>query len=116
LVESFAALWGILGPLWSLRGVQYHRWRGESPGVTGINFVNLNEAKEEDGVITRSLPGQTDYVEGERILNDVVNGADTALRGVGAWMPTFLKAWTPVFVASKEANEDTARRLSLEEP
>jgi hypothetical protein len=111
LVESLAALWGILEPLWSLRGVQYHRWRGESPGVTGINFVNRNEAKEENGVITRSLPGQTDYVEGERIVSDVVNGADAALRRVGAWMPTFLEAWTSVFVASKEANEQTARRL-----
>jgi hypothetical protein len=110
LVESLAALWGILEPLWSLRGVQYHRWRGESPGVTGINFVNRNEAKEEN-VITRSLPGQTDYVEGERIVSDVVNGADAALRRVGAWMPTFLEAWTSVFVASKEANEQTARRL-----
>jgi hypothetical protein len=116
LVESLAVLWGILEPLWSLRGVQYHRWRGESPGITGINFVNLNETKEENGVITRSLPGQTDYVEGERIVNDVVNGADTALRGVGAWMPTFLEAWRSVFVASKEANEGAARRLSLEGP
>ena len=116
LVESLAALWGILGPLWSLRGVQYHRWRGESPGVTGINFVNLNEAKGESGVITRSLPGQTDYIEGERIVTDVVNEADTALRRVGAWMPTFLEAWTSVFVASKEANEETARRLWLEGP
>jgi hypothetical protein len=116
LVQSLTALWQILEPLWSLRGVQYHRWRGESPGVTGINFVNLNEAKEENGVITRSLLGQTDYVEGERIVTDVVNGADTALRRVGAWMPTFLEAWTSVFVASKEANEETARRFWLEGP
>lgn len=92
-----AALWGILGP-------------------TGINFVNLNEAKGGSGVITRSLPGQTDYIEGERIVTDVVNGADTALRRVGAWMPTFLEAWMSVFVASKEANEETARRLWLEGP
>ena len=31
-------------------------------------------------------------------------------------MPTFLEAWMSLFVASKEANEETAQRLWLEGP
>lgn len=115
LVESLADLWNALEPLWFLRGTQYHRWRGESPGVTGINFVNPNHPTEESGTITRTLRLQNDYVEGEKIVNEVVNTADAALRDVGAWMPKFLDAWGRVFNASKEHAEETARLLTLDE-
>ncbi len=110
LLDSLAVLWTILEPLWSVRGMHYHRWRGESPGVTGVNFVNPNERVEEDGVISRTLRLQTEYVEGETIVNDLASSTDSALRGVGAWMPSFLEVWSGLFAECKELNEHAAQR------
>jgi hypothetical protein len=88
--------------------MQYHRWRGESPGVTGINFQNPNRAIEQNGVITQTLRLANEYVEGERIVNDVVSTADVALRGVGVWMHGFLEAWTLFFNECKRRNDAAA--------
>jgi hypothetical protein len=108
ILDSLDELWDVLGPLWSVRGMQYHRWRGESPGVTGINFQNPNPPIEQEGLITRTMRLANDYVEGERIVNDVVSTADAALKKVGAWMPVFLDVWSPFFNECKRHNESVA--------
>lgn len=108
LLDSLDDLWAVLGPLWDVRGMQYHRWRGESPGVTGINFQNPNPAIEQDGIITRTLRLANEYVEGERIVNDVVSTADLALRGVGTWMRGFLEAWSLLFEECKRRHDAAA--------
>lgn len=56
-----------------LRGEQYHRWRGESPGVTGVSFdgptmLERLNAGEAVGMSRELLPA---YSEGEAVLQDL---------------------------------------------
>lgn len=111
LLESLGRLRTILVTVSGLRGVQYHRWRGESPGVTGINFLTDPNEVVENGIVTRTLRWQTDYVEGEKIVDDLVEASDLALRAVAAWMPEFLETWTQFFMACKAVDEKAAERL-----
>lgn len=111
LLESLARLRTILAGVSRLRGVQYHRWRGESSGVTGINFFAAANEVVQDGIVTRTLRMQTDYLEGEKIVDDLVEASDSALREVAAWMPEFLEIWSQFFMACKAVDEKVAERL-----
>lgn len=111
LIASLAALRVVLAPVTALRGVQYHRWRGESPGVTGINFSADTNEHVENGIVTRTLRLHTEYIEGEKIVDDLVTSADEALKSVGEWMPGFLDVWVGAFNSSKALHEEAARRL-----
>lgn len=82
-----------------LRNVHYHRWRGESPGVTGVNLQGDTVREQLDkgqavGISTQLLP---DYVEGEQVLNELVTTTRTALDGFARHMPTLLDAWYAAF-------------------
>lgn len=82
-----------------LRGIQYHRWRGESPGITGVNFRSdsLRTQFERGEVIsfgTEMLPA---YVEGEQVLDDLAYASRAALDALVAFMPGFQSAWGDAF-------------------
>jgi hypothetical protein len=105
MADSVAAL--TAGPwdeLWRLRGEQYHRWRGESPGVSGINFggESMNDRLVETGSVSL---GDMDapYVEGELMVDELVYLVDRALKFVADWMPTYLDAWGEAFMAVRES-------------
>jgi len=109
LLDSLGNLWSVLAPVWRVRAIQYHRWRGESPGVTGINFRNPIQETAENGIIVRTLHLANEYVEGVNIVEDVVSSANATLRGVGAWMPKFLEVWVAVFEECKRRDASVAK-------
>lgn len=83
----------------TLRGAQYHRWRGESPGVTGVNFQELTlreqlEAGEMIGFGRELLPK---YVEGDSLLGELVAASRAGLDTLAAWMPGFIDSWSVAF-------------------
>ena len=83
----------------ALRDVHYHRWRGESPGVTGINFQGdtVREQLDQEQAVGISAQLLPDYVEGEQLLNDVVTTTRTALDALVGHMPNLLQAWCDAF-------------------
>lgn len=93
-------------PLWAdlvrLRNVEYHRWRGESPGVTGID-LRADTAHERVGrgdpivVGSQLLP---DYTEGQQALDELVKISRAALDALVARMPTIMDAWVAAFRAA----------------
>jgi hypothetical protein len=89
---------GEMGALFDLRGGQYHRWRGESPGLPGVDFhgprmVDRLVAGEVVGI----TPTRDPYVEGRESLEDLHATVTSALRQVAGWMPVFLGLWTQAF-------------------
>lgn len=82
-----------------LRNVHYHRWRGESPGVTGINLQGdtVREKLHQGQSVGISMQLLPDYVEGEQVLNEVVTTTRTALDAFVGHMPDLLHAWYDAF-------------------
>jgi hypothetical protein len=86
----------------ALRNVHYHRWRGESPGVTGVNFRGATALErlgrgEAVGIGRELLPA---YTEGEAELDGLVRTSRGALDALVARMPELLRAWHEAFVAT----------------
>lgn len=82
-----------------LRNAHYHRWRGETPGVTGVNLQGDTVLEQLDqgqavGISTQMLP---DYIEGQAMLNDIVAATRTGLDALTAQMPVLLQAWYEAF-------------------
>lgn len=82
-----------------LRGIQYHRWRGESPGVTGVNFEADSlrarlQRGEAIGLGAELLPA---YVEGDQVLENLMHGSRAALDALVDLMPRFQTTWGEVF-------------------
>lgn len=79
----------------SLRNNQYHRWRGESPGVAGVNFKSpsaLNRLNRGQVVgLSRSL--LSPYEEGDDVLTEIVDASREALLWLADWMPDALDLW-----------------------
>jgi len=87
--------------LFALRNVQYHRWRGESPGVTRVNLKGATMREQLDqgqavGISSQMLPV---YKEGQHSLDDVVVAGREALDALVARMPGFHQAWYEAFGA-----------------
>lgn len=85
-----------------LRNDQYHRWRGESPGVTGVNFGQASmrsrlEQGEAVGFGHELLPG---YQEGQTVLDDLVSVSREALDAFVTHLDTFLSKWHAAFDAA----------------
>lgn len=85
--------------LFALRNVQYHRWRGESPGVTGVNLqgTTMRELLEQGqavGISSQMLPA---YTEGQRSLDEIVAAGRDALDALVARLPAFHLAWHAAF-------------------
>jgi hypothetical protein len=85
-----------------LRNVHYHRWRGESPGVTGVNFRGATalerlERGEAVGIGRELLPS---YTEGESQLDDLVRTSRAGLDSLVTSMPGLLDAWYDAFAST----------------
>ena len=98
LSELATSLCGLTGPnrpwqeLYKLRNEQYHRWRGESPGVTGVNF-ELRPMSSE----TVPLWPVQNYSEGEQIVENVSKTSRKALDSVAPFMSQYLDDWNTAF-------------------
>lgn len=85
--------------LFLLRNVQYHRWRGESPGVTGVNLQGptirgMLDQGEAVGITSKMLPA---YTEGQRSLDELVAAGRAALDALVGRLPGFHQAWHAAF-------------------
>jgi hypothetical protein len=85
-----------------LRNVQYHRWRGESPGVTGVNLHEptvrqLLQQGVSVGISSEMLPA---YTEGQAVLDELVSTGREALDALVARLDRFLIAWRAAFDAA----------------
>lgn len=81
--------------LLDLRNTQYHRWRGESAGVTGIAHGELPAAVilaagQSVSIGREMLPP---YTAGQTTLNEVVQASRDALDAFAAKMDDLLNAW-----------------------
>jgi len=101
LVDELPALQDDLAvtALFDLRSVQYHRWRGESPDVTGVNLHwptkrQLLEQGQAVGLGAEMLPP---YTEGQQALAQIVKASRDALDAVVARLPGFRDAWYASF-------------------
>lgn len=77
------------------RNAQYHRWRGESAGVTGIALGELPAAdvlaSGQAVNLTREL--LPPYTAGHDTLDDLVAASRSALDAFVKHMAPFLTAW-----------------------
>jgi hypothetical protein len=85
-----------------LRNIHYHRWRGESPGVTGINWRadTLRQRAERGESVGLSRELLPDYTEGRQSLTEVVTTTRAALDAFSARMPPILAVWVEAFQAA----------------
>jgi len=95
---------GPWGELWGLRGEQYHRWRGESPGVSALNFAypSMWDRLQEAGSVSLG-DLHAPYVEGDRLLDELLDVVERTLAQVTDWMPIFFDACTDSFAAARDA-------------
>jgi len=82
-----------------LRNVQYHRWRGESPGVTGVNLQGMTKRQllEQGQVVGLSAEMLSPYTRGETALNEIMKATRDALDAVVARLERFRDAWHAAF-------------------
>lgn len=91
----------------ALRGEQYHRWRGESDGVAGVNFGDASMADRMIAGEAVGLSGTpTPYTEGAVAVAEVCAHGIAALHSFVAWMPDFANLQH----AANEALQDPALR------
>lgn len=87
-----------------LRNTQYHRWRGESPGVTGVDVTapSLRESMARDGFLELDLwVGPTPpYVEGQQMLDGLVKASREGLDALVIRLDRLLKAWDAAYTAA----------------
>lgn len=81
--------------LLDLRNTQYHRWRGESAGVTGIALgtppaADVLASGQSVSFGTELLPP---YIAGQGTLDEVVAASRDALDAFAGRMESFLAAW-----------------------
>jgi hypothetical protein len=83
----------------NLRGTQYHRWRGESPGITGVNFESdsLRAQFERGEVVSSGSQMLPAYVEGDRVLEELTQVSREALDALVDFMPGFQSTWGNAF-------------------
>jgi hypothetical protein len=99
----------ISDPRWialvKLRGTQYHRWRGESPGITGVNFGadSLRAQFERGEVISFGSEMLPAYVQGEQVLEDLTHASRDALDALVDIMPGFQSTWGNAFSSLRDA-------------
>lgn len=81
--------------LLELRNTQYHRWRGESAGVTGIALGELPAADvlASGQAVSFGRDLLPPYAEGQATLNELVHAGRSALDMFVAHMDQFLSAW-----------------------
>jgi hypothetical protein len=92
---------GPWGDLNDLRKIQYHRWRGESPGVTGVNWASESmrtTIARGEGI---ELGGDPPYVEGHRVLEDLSSHVSLCVGHLAAWMDRFHEHWKAAFLAAR---------------
>ncbi|MBC9225933.1 hypothetical protein GL325_06350 [Aeromicrobium sp. 636] len=100
-VQEFAAKLGLLAgeqaiiDLLDLRNTQYHRWRGESAGVTGIAFGELPAADILASGQAVDFGGELlpPYSQGQDTLDDVVVTGRQALDAFVLHMEPLLETW-----------------------
>jgi hypothetical protein len=85
-----------------LRNVQYHRWRGESTGVTGVNLHEptvrqLLQQGVSVGISSEMLPA---YTERQAVLDELVSTGREALDALVGRLDRFLIAWHAAFDAA----------------
>ena len=89
-----------------LRNVHYHRWRGETAGVTGLSRSVETAAEilaSGRAFTVRSGPLLPDYTEGKQTLDELVKASRDALAALvphlkplhEAWHEAFLDAFSP---------------------
>jgi len=82
-----------------LRNVQYHRWGGESPGVTGVYLQGMTKRQllEQGQVVGLSAEMLSPYARGETALDEIVKASRDALDAVVARLERFRDAWHAAF-------------------
>lgn len=84
--------------LFELRGEQYHRWRTESPGVSGVSIGTPS-------ISSRLLAGEavgfggppTPFLEGDAVVDEIVAVSRAALDCMGGHIDVLLSAWREAF-------------------
>ena len=93
----------------AMRGEQYHRWRGESDGVSGINFGDPAMADRLGAGQAVGIGNtQTPYDEGAAAVAEVCIRSASALASFVTWMPEF----AALQHAANESLQDPALRTS----
>lgn len=84
------------------RNDQYNRWRGESPGVTGVNFgqESLRARLERGEAVGLSQDLLPSYQEGQAVLDDLLDVSRNALDAFVRHLDTFLPTWQTGFHAA----------------
>ena len=104
--DACASLWKdpAINNLFELRGEQYHRWRTESPGVTGLSLTIPS-------IISRLMAGQVvgfggppaPFPDGDKVVDEVVTASTKALECLGAHLGALLDGWRSAFEAIRPA-------------
>lgn len=114
LCESIVDLLnGEMGDLVNLRGEQYHRWRGEGPGLPGVSFQAprmLDRLQAGHAVSFGGPP--TPYLEGREVLEELLATVGAAMRQLAGWMPSFHLLWFAAFEEVRRGNETPAVSLT----
>ncbi|CAL8978634.1 hypothetical protein CELL_02918 [Cellulomonas sp. T2.31MG-18] len=85
--------------LFLLRNAQYHRWRGESPGVTGIalGMPTVTQRLAAAGVVSFGHELLPPYEEGDVTVADLARQSRAALDALVRRMESFHRAWWDLF-------------------
>ncbi|CAM4187438.1 hypothetical protein JAAN108728_15240 [Janibacter anophelis] len=83
-----------IADLLELRNTLYHRWRGESPGVTGIHLGVIPAADVLSSGQAVSLGAELPPYQAEDALDEVVSVSRNALDAFGDHMEPFLASWS----------------------
>jgi len=88
--------------LLELRNIHYHRWRGESPGVTGIDLSmkSASQLLSEGEPVTVCQELLPDYTGGATSLKQLERASLDALKATISHMDQFLGAWQALFSES----------------
>jgi hypothetical protein len=88
-----------IAALLTLRNVQYHRWRGESAGVTGIprGAPSAADLLASGQVVAFGRDLLPPYVEGSDTLDELTRVSRDALDALIARMESFLLVWWEAF-------------------
>lgn len=84
-----------IASLLDLRNTHYHRWRGESDGVTGIAYgaVSAAELFTQCNVVSFGPELLEPYLDGRAALDDLVLVSRVALDALILHMEPFLVSW-----------------------
>ena len=85
-----------------LRNVHYHRWRGESPGVTGVDLLGstVRERLEQGQAVGLTVQLLPQYTEGQQALDELTRTTRCALDSIVGRLPQLRSVWHRAFAGA----------------